>query len=173
VTPTRGNDTPAGPRVHVERLDPARHLDGLLAVEQASFTNPSGRAHYEWEIAHSDVSRVHVLLDETDAVVGYCASWVIFDELHINTMAVAPDRRCAGLGRLLLAAVLEAGRAEGARRATLEVRSTNTAARALYARFGFEPVGVRRGYYTRPPDDALLLSCGLEPTGPARPAQPA
>jgi ribosomal-protein-alanine N-acetyltransferase len=97
---------------------------------------------------------------------------VIFDELHINTMAVAPERRRGGLGRLLLAAVLEAGRAEGARRATLEVRATNAAARALYAQFGFEQVGVRRGYYTQPPEDALLLSCRLGPGDGAWPAEP-
>jgi ribosomal-protein-alanine N-acetyltransferase len=147
-------------------FDLRRHLDGLLAVEAASFVNPSGRAHYEWEHAHSDVARVSVVIDEGGVVLGFCAAWLIFDELHINTMAIAPHRRRGGLGRQLLQSVLDASRAEGAVLATLEVRASNLPARALYEAFGFRQAGVRRGYYTHPADDALILTRRLDAVAP-------
>jgi len=141
-----------------------RDLDGVMAVEQACFVNHTSRESFEWEARHSDVSRVYVLRHESGTIVAFCAAWVVFDELHINSLAVLPEWRERGLASGLLAAVLSASRAEGATRATLEVRASNTAARALYDRFGFVQAGVRRGYYTNPPEDALVL--WLELTAP-------
>jgi ribosomal-protein-alanine N-acetyltransferase len=143
-----------------------RDLDGVMAVEQACFVNHAARDAIEWEARHSDVSRMYVLRHESGLVVGFCAGWVVVDELHVNSLAVLPGWRGRGLATGLLAAVLDASRAEGARRATLEVRTSNTAARALYERFGFAQAGLRHGYYTDPPEDALILWLDL-PAGPS------
>jgi ribosomal-protein-alanine N-acetyltransferase len=90
-------------------------------------------------------------------VVAYCAGWVIFDELHINNLAVQPAWRRRGVAGALLAFVLHDAAAEGASRATLEVRRSNEAARRLYERFGFGYAGVRKDYYREPVEDALVL----------------
>ena len=82
---------------------------------------------------------------------------VILDELHVNNLAVAPAWRRQGAGAALLVHVLRESCQLAARRATLEVRASNTAARRVYERFGFVVVGVRPGYYSRPTDDALIL----------------
>ena len=89
--------------------------------------------------------------------MAYCAAWLVFDELHINNLAVAPAWRRRGLGAALLSEVLARTAREGAHRATLEVRASNLAARGLYERFGFRTVTARRGYYTNPVEDALVL----------------
>lgn len=138
-----------------------RDLDGILAVDQASFTNPWTREMFEWEAAHSDVARVYVVRAGGAGVIAYCAGWIVFDELHINNLAVLPAWRRRGVGRALLEAVLAEARRLGAVRATLEVRASNQAARALYERAGFRPAGLRRGYYTNPVEDALILWCDL------------
>ena len=148
----------------IERMVIERDLDGVVAVQEASFTNHTSRDAFEWEARNSDVARYYVLRDPAGAVLAYCAAWLIFDELHINSLAVLPEWRRRHIGAALLVGVLEASRAEGARRATLEVRASNEPARQLYERFGFEQAGVRRGYYTNTVEDALILWAQLRPS---------
>lgn len=135
----------------------AADIDAIVALEQESFTNPWSRETLVWELAHSDVTRVYVLRDEADRAVAFCIAWIIFDELHINTLAVTPDRRRQGLATFLLRGVMAEAAQEGARRATLEVRESNIAALQLYTRLGFTVSAKRPGYYTNPPEDALIL----------------
>lgn len=144
--------------VRIERMDPIRDLDAVMAIEVASFTNPWTREMLTWELEHSpDLVRVWVARTDEAPVVAFCAAWLVADELHIHTLAVDPRWRRRGYGQALLEQVLQdAGRA-GARRATLEVRESNVPARRLYERAGFVLKGRRPGYYDRPPEDALIL----------------
>lgn len=151
--------------LRLARMDVERDLDGVLAVDEASFVNHWTREMFVWEARHSDVSRVFVCRVEPDGVIAYCAAWFIFDELHINNLAVLPAWRRRRVARTLLDHVLEAGRAEGATRATLEVRASNAPAIALYETAGFVLRGRRPRYYTNPVEDALIL---WREGGPAR-----
>ena len=132
-------------------------LEAVLDIERAAFTNPTSREMLVWEIEHSDVTRIWVARAPDDPVVGFCSCWLVFDELHIHTVAVRPAWRRRGIARTLMDGVLGAAAAEGATRATLEVRRSNEAARSLYAGLGFVERGVRPRYYTRPVEDALIL----------------
>jgi [ribosomal protein S18]-alanine N-acetyltransferase len=146
--------------VRVERLcDPGANdlIDAIVGLESESFTNPWSRDTLVWELQNSDVTRVHVLRDETDAIVAFSVCWIIFDELHINTLAVAPEFRRRGFATALLQAVMAEAEREGAVKATLEVRASNTPALALYERLGFRISARRPGYYTNPQEDALIL----------------
>jgi ribosomal-protein-alanine N-acetyltransferase len=108
------------------------------------------------EAEGTDVGALLVLRSAEGQVAGYCACWVVAGELHINNIAVAPAWRGRRLGSALLGAVLDRARGLGATRATLEVRSSNTAALALYARFGFR--WSRYGAATtKSADDGLIL----------------
>jgi ribosomal-protein-alanine N-acetyltransferase len=144
------------PPLELAPADFARDLDGILAVDAATFERPWTREMYVWEETHSDVARFYVARDGA-SIVAYCAGWVIFDELHINNLAVDPAWRRRGVASALLRFVLAEAGAEGALRATLEVRRSNEPARKLYERFGFAFAGVRAGYYREPVEDALVL----------------
>lgn len=151
----------------VEPLSALAEIDAILAVERASFTNPWTREMYLAELDHQGVAFFYVARDAGRRIVGFCSFWRVLDELHINNLAVLPECRRLGVASALLARVLEVGASMGSRRATLEVRHSNDAARRLYGGFGFVVAGVRRGYYTNPIEDALVL-CRDEPV-PSRP----
>ena len=148
------------PPWRVERLsDPAADadIDAVVALETQSFTNPWPRETLVWELRNSDVTRVYLLRDDMARVLAFCVCWLIFDELHINTLAVTPDFRRSGLATFLLRQVMAETAADGATKATLEVRASNSAALALYGRLGFEVAAQRPRYYTHPEEDALIL----------------
>jgi ribosomal-protein-alanine N-acetyltransferase len=90
-------------------------------------------------------------------VAAFCACWVVYDELHVNTVAVDAALRRNGLATRLMRHVIQDAARDGARRATLEVRRSNTAALALYQRLGFDVTAVRPRYYSQPEEDALIL----------------
>jgi len=141
----------------IEPLASPSEIDAILAIEEASFTNPWTREMYLAELQNEGVSFFYLARDPERRTIGFCSVWRVLDELHINNLAVLPAWRRAGIGSALLTHVLDEGARMGARRATLEVRRSNEAARQLYERFGFSVVGVRQGYYSNPVEDALVL----------------
>ena len=142
---------------HVELLSSVDQIDDVIAVEEASFTRPWTRDMYLAELEKPGVSFCFLAVGALGTVVGFCSFWRVVDELHINNLAVLPAFRRRGIASALMAHVLEEGAALGARRATLEMRRSNESARLLYERFGFAVAGVRKGYYTKPDEDALVL----------------
>jgi [ribosomal protein S18]-alanine N-acetyltransferase len=132
-------------------------LDQVLEIEEASFTSPWTRQMFLWELQNVGVSYGYVLRTPEQPVAAFCTVWVVLDEIHINNIAVRPECRGGGVGRALLEFVLRLGAGLGARRATLEVRRSNTVALKLYEKLGFVAAGVRKNYYANPVEDALIL----------------
>jgi ribosomal-protein-alanine N-acetyltransferase len=142
----------------VERAEAA--LAGRLhAIAERSFEAPWSEGAFAEEFREPD-ARVWVARDAAGEVRGYLVARRLLDEVHLLSLAVEPGRRRRGAARALLAAVLAAERASGARLAHLEVRAGNAEALGFYAKAGFRAVGRRRRYY---PDgeDALLLAAAL------------
>jgi ribosomal-protein-alanine N-acetyltransferase len=135
----------------------AADLEAILEIEHGSFSNPWTAEMFRAEIEHTSVSRVYAVRAASGRVVAFCTVWLVFDEVHINNLAVHPTLRRRGLGIALLRHVLREGARQGARRATLEVRRSNLAALELYRTLGFAVAGTRRAYYTNPNEDALIL----------------
>jgi ribosomal-protein-alanine N-acetyltransferase len=144
-------------KYHIEPLAGDGDLDGVLDVESESFTNPWTRDMYAWELQNRAVCHIYVVRTPDCPVAGFCAFWLVFDEIHVNNIAIRPAFRGQGIGTALMHHVLAEGRALGARRATLEVRASNGAARRMYERLGFAVAGTRRDYYSHPVEDALIL----------------
>ncbi|MGE0450772.1 MAG: ribosomal protein S18-alanine N-acetyltransferase [Vicinamibacterales bacterium] len=142
---------------NVQPLRSTQEIDDILRIERLSFTNPWTREMYLSELEHRDVSSFYLVRDAIGEPVGFCAVWRVLDELHINNLAVLPEHRRGGAASALLTRVLSDAAARGAHRATLEVRASNVAALKLYERFGFTVTAVRRGYYSHPEEDALVL----------------
>jgi len=141
----------------IDPLNGEQDLDGVLAVEAESFTNPWTREMYAWELQNRSVCHIFVVRTPECHVAGFCAFWLVFDEIHINNVALRPQYRGRGIGTSLLRHVLVRARELGAARATLEVRASNDGARRLYERLGFYVAATRRNYYTKPVEDALIL----------------
>lgn len=146
------------PSVIVERLATAADLDGVLAIEDASFNNPTTREWYEGELKRPDVCFIYVLRTPEHPVAAFCAFWLVVEQAHINNLAVLPELRGRGFGTQLLEAVIQEAAHLGAELLTLEVRASNTPALRLYAKSGFVQDGVRKNYYSSPVEDALMLS---------------
>lgn len=90
-------------------------------------------------------------------IVGYGGLWLMVDEAHITTIAVAPSQRGQGIGELLLNGLIDHALEMNASRLTLEVRISNESAQRLYLKYGFEPSGTRLRYYTDNGEDALIM----------------
>ena len=150
------HEPPADRPYWIDPLTGDEDLDGLLAVEAESFTNPWTKAMYAWELQNRSVCHIYVVRTQDQPVVAFCAFWLVVDEIHLNNVAVLPQHRGHGIGTALLQHVLEEGRRLGAIRATLEVRASNEGARRLYERLGFTVSATRPNYYTNPVDDALI-----------------
>ena len=148
---------PADRRYWIDRLEGDPDLDGVLSVEAESFTNPWTREMYAWELQNRAVCHILVVRTPDRPVVGFCAFWLVVDEIHINNVAIVPELRRQGIGTALMQRVFDEAKQLGARRATLEVRASNEVARRLYERLGFSVAGTRRHYYTNPVEDALIL----------------
>jgi ribosomal-protein-alanine N-acetyltransferase len=128
-------------------------VPAVALLEREVYPEPwSARVFFD-ELAQG--SRVYLLAVEHDQILGYGGVMLIEEDAHITTLAVIPGMRRQRLGTRILLALVEQAVERGARHLTLEVRSTNTDAQRLYERFGFAPVGKRKGYYAG--EDAIVM----------------
>jgi [ribosomal protein S18]-alanine N-acetyltransferase len=142
----------------------------LLAVVELEET--CGLSRWGWEAYYHEIAQGRGALmlvaratsraeSAAQPITGFIAARFTGDEVHINNVAVAQEVRRRGIGAALLGGVLREGARMGARSAILEVRAGNVAAQALYSRLGFGVVGMRKAYYTDPPEDALVMIASI------------
>ncbi len=142
------------------------HLDAVVAIEQQAYPFPWSRGNFIDSLAAGYLAEV--LLEGSRGVIGYYVAMHGVEEMHLLNITVAPDRWSAGHGRRLLDRVVQRAQALHARALWLEVRQSNVRARTVYERYGFQQVGLRRGYYPAPEgrrEDALVMSLPIEPAG--------
>ena len=138
----------------------AMRLEDVPAVheiERLSFRTPWPAHAFEQELRGNRLAR-YLAARAGDTVVGFAGVWLMVDDAHVTTFSVHPEWRRQGIGRQLLLNLVELSGTIGARRMTLEVRPSNTAAQALYRAFGFEIAGRRPHYYTDDGEDALIMT---------------
>ena len=128
-------------------------LAPVVTLEKAQQPRPWSESVFRGEMDANN--RVYLVVEDEGEIIGFGGVMVIGDEAHVTNLLVSDARRREGLGLELMLALIESAVASGARHMTLEVRKENIAARALYARLGLAPVGVRPRYYGD--DDALIL----------------
>ena len=122
-------------------------------LEQSVYSQPWSSGVFADELGQP--SRTYVAVDVDDRLAGYGGVMLVDDEAHITTVVVDPELRHERLGTRIMLALVDAAIEAGARSLTLEVRTSNGAAQALYRRFGMAPVGVRKRYYRD--EDALIM----------------
>lgn len=145
-------------RVSVEsmRLD---DIQRVLEIERQSFRTPWPRDAYTHELTENRLA-AYLVARADDEIVGFAGMWVILDEAHITTIAVDPAYRGQHVGERLLVGLIDASLSRGARWMTLEVRKSNDTAQALYKKYGFREIGVRKGYYSDNREDAIVMWSG-------------
>ncbi len=140
-------------------------LAEILAIEECSFVTPWSRNCFMEEL-HSDRSRMFVARTAGDRrqVAGYLCAWFVADEVHILNLACHPGFRRQKVATGLLAHCLAHAGAMKIQWAYLEVRRSNDQALSLYSKYGFKPVGLRKGYYTDTREDAIVMALAMKPS---------
>jgi ribosomal-protein-alanine N-acetyltransferase len=137
----------------------AGDLARVLEIERSSFSDPWSLSAFR-SVLEEDRLNFHVALSE-EVIVGYAVSWCVMDEAELANLAVMPVLRGQRIGAALLDRAMTDARQVGCAVMHLEVRESNTAARALYQSRGFGMVGRRKRYYRAPVEDALILRARL------------
>lgn len=131
-------------------------ISSVLSIERRSFSLPWSYWIFFQELTFPE--RYYIVAELEGEIVGYAGmSWVL-DEGHITTIAVRSEHRRRGIGSLLLKKLIERARKESLSFLTLEVRESNVAAQNLYKKHGFFVEGVRKRYYSRPQEDAIIMT---------------
>jgi [ribosomal protein S18]-alanine N-acetyltransferase len=149
-------------------------LPAVRVIEALSFSNPWSDNTFRGEIQNTAVSFPLVVVRRADnqvdpvgaavadeEVVAYIIYWQIGDDVQVNNVAVHPDCRGLGLGEAMMRYAMGKVRDAGGAFMTLEVRQSNTPALTLYRKLGFEVMGVRKNYYTKPDEDAYVMALDL------------
>ena len=143
--------------LHLKHLK-VNELPQVLELDRLCFGGLWSRDGYLREMESPNSTLLVVPLPYGgDRLMGLGCLWSIVAEAHITLMAVHPEFQGQGLGQLILWGLLKDGQTRGLERATLEVRESNTAAIALYEKFGFKVAGRRKGYYQATGEDALIM----------------
>lgn len=135
-------------------------LDEVMAIERSAYRYPWSAGFFLQEL---QVACARSILAEADGkIMGYVLFWLLPGSIDVHNLAIAPDCRRLGLGRLLMRHVVAAAGVKSATRVTLEVRLTNEPAKKLYASLGFIQTGLRKGYYSDDGEDALTMALELD-----------
>ncbi len=133
----------------------SRHVHEILGIEIEAYPEPWTEGMFRDEIRNSHSHFFVVMLE--DVLVGYGGFWLVVDEAHITSVTIRDLHRGRGFGHRLVEFLLREAVDVGARIATLEVRVSNVAARNLYLQYGFRPVGLRKNYYPKSNEDAIVM----------------
>ena len=139
-------------------------LDAVLAIEAAAYAFPWSRGNFVDSLVAAHPARV--LHDARGQILGYFVAMAGVDEMHLLNITVAPAVQGRGHAHLLIDALIGLCRQQDARELWLEVRASNSRARAMYQRLGFVQLGVRNGYYPASfgrHEDAVVMSLKIAP----------
>ncbi|MCD8356875.1 MAG: ribosomal protein S18-alanine N-acetyltransferase [Clostridia bacterium] len=135
------------------------HVKAIAEIEQVCFPDPWTEQGLREELDNG-CARFLTAVDQDGTIAGYIGCHTVLDEGYIANVAVSPAYRRQGIGRRLVQTLLE--QSQDLSFVTLEVRVSNEPAIALYQGCGFQPVGIRKKFYSHPTEDALLMTVTLE-----------
>ena len=130
------------------------HLCKVAELERACFSEPWSQTSLEMLVCDGAIGVVAIC--DTN-VAAYGGMTVVLDEGNITNIAVDPDYRHMGMGRAVVRGLLDRAREMGVTSVFLEVRESNLIARSLYLGEGFEVIGIRKGFYRAPLEDAVMM----------------
>ncbi len=134
-------------------------IDQVHALDQKVF----GPKHWSRNVFSKELSNnfTDYLIAEDSKefrkIIGYAGAWFVLDEVHIMTLGIEPEFRRNKIAEAFICAIIATALQNDSRSISLEVRASNEAAKKLYNKFAFQSLGMRKGYYDNPKEDALLL----------------
>ena len=131
------------------------HVSQIAQLEAQCFSDPWSEKSIASELENP--LSLWLVAEENGQVLGYVGSQTVLDESDMMNVAVDSEYRRQGIARALIEALIAELSKMGSRCLRLEVRVSNETARALYARMGFQQLGLRKNYYHNPKEDALIL----------------
>lgn len=134
-------------------------INAVFKIEADSFSMPWSETSFKESLLREDT--LFLVAKEGDEIFGYIGMYFSFDEGEITNVAVSKEWRKQGIGKKLLESIKEAGREQNLSKIFLEVRVSNEGARALYYGSGFKELGIRKNFYERPREDAILMACEI------------
>ncbi len=155
--------------VRIERMT-VHHISAVMAIDEQGYVDPWSATTWHKEMRDDD--RLHLVAitgreltsdndgsdGEGERVVGHAGLLYLVGMAHVSNVAVDPDYQHQGVATRLLIELLDQAREYGSTAVTLEVRAANKRAHRLYSRLGFQPLGITPDYYTKPSEDALVMS---------------
>jgi ribosomal-protein-alanine N-acetyltransferase len=141
-------------------------VDGVMDLERDLFGDESWTIAMFWSELAEPESRFYVVAQEGDEIIGYAGLCAYPEESFVQTIAVRRDRQGDGIGARMLSALIDEAHRRDEPMVGLEVRADNEVAQRLYARFGFEQIGLRKGYYQPSGTDAVLMVLNLKGVDP-------
>ncbi len=130
-------------------------LTEICNIEQESFSDPWSYEDFLESFRNEHNS--YLVAEQDDVIVGYCGYWGVGEEGYIYNVAVRKDYRRRQIGYRMLTELIIRAQEKGITALTLEVRKSNEAAIGLYERLGFESVGIRKDFYSKPREDAVIM----------------
>ena len=130
-------------------------LDSVVTIEKLSFSEPWSKASFESALSLKFQSSFAA--SAGGKIIGYICLMHIFDEGEVLNLAVDPHYRKQGIGDLVLSYSIDFFEKNNIQRITLEVRESNIPAKTLYTKRGFTPIAVRKGYYSSPREDGIVM----------------
>lgn len=138
----------------IKRMTPQDAAE-VAELEKKIFSLPWSEEGFLSSLKQPDT--LYLVVREDEKLVGYCGLLQSFDEADITNVAVSEVCRGKGIGYQMLTELMRRGRERGIARFTLEVRVSNASAIHLYEKLGFASVGIRKNFYERPREDAMIM----------------
>lgn len=130
-------------------------IAAILEIEKQSFPEPYSEAVFQDELK---ITCSNLWVAEVDSqLAGYIDFWIIHDEIELISIAVHPQFRRQHVGEALMNQMIQMAQTKNIHIIYLDVRESNLGAQALYERFGFKRVGVRKRYYKNNHENALIM----------------
>lgn len=151
---TNQNNQTQDTGIEIDRMQ-EKDAAEVAAIEKQIFSMPWSEKGFLTSLQSGDT--LYLVARRENRIVGYCGLLQSFEEADITNVAVAPEERGKGIAFSMLTRLMTLGKERGIERFTLEVRSGNASAIHLYEKLGFVSVGVRKNFYDKPKEDAVIM----------------
>lgn len=130
-------------------------IEQVAAIEKEVFSMPWSEKSFSESLTGGNA--LFVVAEKDGVIAGYCGMYISFEEGNITNVAVAPQYRRQGIAAQIIDYILKLASEKGITKVFLEVRETNIPAISLYESFGFEKSGIRKNFYQKPVENALIM----------------